>query len=54
MRKTQNRKVTRDTGSRINYFGDEPVSSPSDIQKTIDTIALAGKVSYPFRYNMLI
>ena len=39
MRKTQNRKVTRDTGSRINYFGDEPVSSPSDIQKTIDTIA---------------
>ena len=39
MRKVQNRKVTRDAGSRINYFGDEPVSSPSDIQKTIDTIA---------------
>ena len=39
MRKVQNRKVTRDAGSRINYFGDESVSSPSDIQKTIDTIA---------------
>lgn len=39
MRKQQNRKTTRDTGSRINYYGDENVSSPSDIQKTIDTIA---------------
>lgn len=39
MRKQQNRKVTRDTGTRTNYFSEEQISSPSDIQRTIDTIA---------------
>tara|TARA_B100000131_G_C17923517_1_gene535306 strand:+ start:310 stop:615 length:306 start_codon:yes stop_codon:yes gene_type:complete len=38
-RKIQNRKITRDSGSRTNYFSDDIVSSPSDIQRTIDTIA---------------
>jgi len=39
MRKTQNRKVTRDTGSRTNYFSDENVQVQSDLQTTIDKIA---------------
>ena len=38
-RKIQNRRITRDSGARTNYFGDDPVNSQSDIQKTIDTIA---------------
>tara|TARA_R100000278_G_C5461532_1_gene161068 strand:- start:208 stop:495 length:288 start_codon:yes stop_codon:yes gene_type:complete len=39
MRKIQNRKTTRSTGNRTNYFSDEDVQVQSDLQTTIDNIA---------------
>ena len=39
MRKRQNRRTTRSTGSRTNYFSDENVQVQSDLQTTIDKIA---------------
>ena len=39
MRKKQNRRTTRSTGSRTNYFSDENVQVQSDLQTTIDKIA---------------
>tara|TARA_Y100000592_G_C5477311_1_gene323085 strand:+ start:3728 stop:4015 length:288 start_codon:yes stop_codon:yes gene_type:complete len=39
MRKRQNRRATRSTGSRTNYFSDENVQVQSDLQTTIDKIA---------------
>lgn len=39
MRKRQNRKTTRSTGNRTNYFSDENVQVQSDLQTTIDKIA---------------
>ena len=39
MRKIQNRRTTRSTGSRTNYFSDENVQVQSDLQTTIDKIA---------------
>ena len=39
MRKQQNRKTTRDTGTRTNYFSEEQISSPSAIQRTIDYVS---------------
>lgn len=39
MRKRQNRRTTRSTGNRTNYFSDENVQVQSDLQTTIDKIA---------------
>jgi len=39
MRKIQNRRTTRSTGSRTNYFSEENVQVQSDLQTTIDKIA---------------